>query len=134
MGIIAASWSRRILSASDVEYFPVMSQYVFPSRHGLFRIVRHGHRWRSLIEARELARHDTAEAALDALRQTWPQARLPSFLSGWRYLGESSNLPHARLARATAAFRSPGADLGPMRARRSRRTLGRPILGVIDQG
>ncbi|MBM7130398.1 hypothetical protein [Dyella mobilis] len=110
-----------------------MSQYVFPTSRGLFRIVRHGHRWRSLVEARELARHDTAEAALDALRIAWPQARLPQFLSGWRYLAQSPDLPRARLARATATFRPSGVDLGSMRARRSRRTPCRPSLGATDQ-
>jgi len=112
----------------------MMSQYVFPSSRGLFRIVRHGHRWRSLLEARELARHDTAEAALDALRLAWPQARLPQFLSGWRYLAESPALPHARLARATTTFRSSGVDAGSTRMRHSRRTLGRPSRGATDHG
>jgi hypothetical protein len=110
------------------------SQYVFPSSRGLFRIVRHGGRWRSLIEARELARHDTAEAALNALRLTWPQARLPACLSEWRYLAESPALPHARLARATATFRSSGVDAASMRMRRSRRTLGHPNRDVTDHG
>jgi hypothetical protein len=123
-----------MLSPSDMEYLPMMSQYVFPSRRGLFRIVRHGHRWRSLIEARELARHDTAEAALDALRLAWPQARLPPFLSEWRYLAESPALPHARLARATTTFRLSGVDSSSTRMRRSRRTLGRPSRGATDHG
>jgi hypothetical protein len=123
-----------MLSPSDREYFPMMSQYVFPSSRGLFRIVRHGHRWRSLIEARELARHDTAEAALDALRLAWPQARLPEFLSEWRYLAESPALPHARLARATTTFRLIGFDPVSLRVRRSRRTLGRPNRGATDHG
>ena len=112
----------------------MMSQYVFPSSRGLFRIVRHGHRWRSLIEARELARHDTAEAALDALRLSWPQARLPQFLSQWRYLAESPALPHARLVRATTTFRSTGIDPIQTRLRRSRRSLGRPNRGATDHG
>jgi hypothetical protein len=123
-----------MLSPSDMEYLPMMSQYVFPSSRGLFRIVRHGHRWRSLIEARELARHDTPEAALDALRLAWPQARLPQYLSEWRYLAESPALPHARLARATTTFRSTGVDSGPTRMRRSRRTLARPNRGATDHG
>jgi hypothetical protein len=112
----------------------MMSQYVFPSSRGLFRIVRHGHRWRSLLEARELSRHDTAEAALDALRLAWPQARLPQFLSEWRYLAEAADLPHARLARATTTSRLTGADPVPVRMRRSRRTLGRPSRGATDHG
>lgn len=112
----------------------MMSQYVFPSSRGLFRIVRHGHRWRSLLEARELARHDTAEAALDALRLDWPQARLPEYLSEWRYLAESPELPHARLARATTTFRLIGIDPTQMRIRRSRRLAGRTNRVVIDHG
>jgi hypothetical protein len=124
-----------MLSASDVEYLPMMSQYVFPSRSGLFRIVRHGHRWRSMIEARELSRHDSAEAALDALRQAWPQARLPQFLSEWRYLAESAELPHARLSRATTTtFRLAGADPTHLRVRRARRASGRPNRDATDRG
>ncbi|GGA08091.1 hypothetical protein GCM10011408_31800 [Dyella caseinilytica] len=123
-----------MLSSSDVEYLPMMSQYVFPSSRGLFRIVRHGHRWRSLIEAREVARHDSAEAALDALRMAWPQAKLPPFLSEWRYLAEAPALPHARLNRATTTFRSNGADSSATRLRHSRRTLSRPSRGVTDHG
>ena len=111
-----------------------MAQYVFPSSRGLFRIVRHGHRWRSLVEAREWARHDTAEAALDALRLAWPQAKLPPYLSQWRYLGEPGELPHARLTRATSSNRSNGADSSSVRLRRSRRTLSRPSRGVTDHG
>jgi len=112
----------------------MMSQYVFPSSRGLFRIVRHGHRWRSLIEACEVARHDTAEAALDALRLAWPQAKLPPFLSEWRYLAEGPALPHARLNRATTASRLTGADSSTARLRHSRRTLSRPSRGVTDHG
>jgi hypothetical protein len=112
----------------------MMSQYVFPSSRGLFRIVRHGHRWRALLDARELARHDTAEAALDALRLTWPQARLPQYLSEWRYLAEAADLPHARLARATTTFRSTGIDPVSTRTRRSRRSTGRSNHGAIDHG
>jgi hypothetical protein len=123
-----------MLSSSDVEYLPMMSQYVFPSSRGLFRIVRHGHRWRSLVESREMARHDTAEAALDALREAWPQAKLPSFLSEWRYVAEGAALPHARLNRATTTFRLTGIDPSPARLRHSRRTLSRPSRGVIDHG
>jgi hypothetical protein len=117
-----------------MECFPMMSQYVFPSSRGLFRIVRHGHRWRSLIDVREVARHDSAEAALDALRLAWPQARLPQTLSEWRYMAEASALPHARLARATSTFRTSGVDPSQARIRRSRRLQGRPSRGVTDHG
>ena len=112
----------------------MMSQYVFPSRRGQFCIVQHGHRSRSLIDAREWARHDSAEAALEALRLVWPQARLPEALSGWRYLAEAPALPHARLARATSTFRTSGVDPSQARVRRSRRLQGRPSRGVTDHG
>jgi hypothetical protein len=112
----------------------MVSQYVFPSTRGLFRIVKHGHRWRSLIEAREVARHDSPEAALDALRQAWPRARLPQVLSGWRYVAEATYLPHARLARATNGIRVTGIDPSQPLVRRSRRGQGRPSRSVIDHG
>ena len=112
----------------------MVSQYVFPSSLGLFRIVMHGHRWRSLIEARKVARHDSAEAALHALRQAWPHARLPRRLSEWRYVAEAAYLPHARLARATNGIRVTGIDPSQPRVRRSRRAQGRPSRGVTDHG
>lgn len=73
-------------------------QYVSPSKFGLFRIVRHGRRWRSLLEDCELARHDDVAAALAYLRASCPRARLPTGLEHWRYLGE----PPARPAQACA--------------------------------
>lgn len=112
----------------------MVSQYVFPSSLGMFRIVKHGRRWRSLIEVKELGRHDSPEAALDALRQGWPQARLPHMLSGWRYVAEAAYLPHARLARATNGLRVIGIDPAQPRVRRSRRLQGRPSRGVTDHG
>lgn len=112
----------------------MVSQYVFPTNRGLFRIVRHGHRWRSLIEASEVARHDSAEAALDALRQGWPQARLPQHLSEWRYIAEEAALPHARLARATQTFRAKGFDPSQARVQRSRRWSGKSARDVTDHG
>lgn len=72
------------------------AQFVAPSKFGLFRIVRHGRRWRSLLEDRELARHDDAAAALAYLQVRCPRARLPSALDAWRFLAE----PPARLAQA----------------------------------
>ncbi len=66
----------------------MLAQYVIPSKFGLFRIVRHGHRWRTLLEERELGRHTAASAALTFLRDTWPRARLPMTLDRWRYLPE----------------------------------------------
>lgn len=110
----------------------MVSQYVFPSSRGLFRIVKHGRRWRSLVEANELARHDSAQAALDALLEAWPHARLPQALSGWRYVAEAAYLPHARLARATNGIRVMGIDPSQQRVRRSRRAGARPSRDVTD--
>jgi len=112
----------------------MVSQYVFPTKRGLFRIVKHGHRWRTLIEVQELGRHDSAEAAVDALRSAWPQARLPEMLSEWRYVAEAAELPHARLARATNGIRVIGIDPSQPRVRRSRRTQARVNRNVIDHG
>lgn len=72
------------------------AQYVTPSKFGLFRIVRHGRRWRSLLEGCELARHDDAAAALAYLRDSCPHARLPATLERWRRL----EAPATRLAPA----------------------------------
>ena len=73
------------------------AQYVAPSKFGLFRIVRHGRRWRSLLEDCELARHDDSASALAYLHASCPRARLPATLEQWRYLAE----PPARLAQAS---------------------------------
>ncbi len=62
----------------------MLSQYVFPSKLGLFRIVQHGRRWRALHGRVECGRHDSAEAALATLRNVWPRARLPAQLDAWR--------------------------------------------------
>lgn len=75
----------------------MLAQYVAPSKFGLFRIVRHGRRWRSLLEGSELARHDDITAALAYLQASCPRARLPSALDEWRYLAG----PPARLAQAS---------------------------------
>ncbi|GAB2566177.1 hypothetical protein ISP15_13450 [Dyella jejuensis] len=112
----------------------MVPQYVFPSSRGLFRIVRHGHRWRSLVEANEVARHDSAQQALDALRQAWPRARLPQALGEWRYLPEPGDRAHARLARATHVSRMAGFDPSPAHVRRSRRSQGRTGRGVPEHG
>jgi hypothetical protein len=71
------------------------TQYVFPSKLGLFRIVQHGRRWRALHDREECGRHDSAEIALAALRSAWPQARLPMRLEAWRCQ------PEAALARVS---------------------------------
>jgi len=60
------------------------TQYVCPSKLGLFRIVRHGRLWRALHDRIEYGRHPSAEAALAVLRRDWPQARLPASLDDWR--------------------------------------------------
>ncbi|WP_266156450.1 hypothetical protein [Dyella silvatica] len=75
----------------------VLAQYVYSAKIGLFRIVQHGHRWRSLLDAEEIDRHDSAESALHALRQQWPQARLPDRLQLWRHLPALA-LSHSRPA------------------------------------
>lgn len=112
----------------------MVPQYVFPTNRGLFRIVRHGRRWRALIDADEVARHDSAEAAVAALRQDWPQARLPERLIEWRYIAEESTMPHARLARATSTLRVAGFDPSQARVQRSRRPTGKPARGAADHG
>ena len=76
----------------------MLAQFVFPSKAGLFRIVRHGHRWRSLLDARETGRHPSAPVALETLCREWPRARLPTRLDEWRYLPELA-LAHSRLPR-----------------------------------
>jgi hypothetical protein len=73
----------------------MLAQYVYPTKAGLFRIVRHGHRWRSLLDMQETGRHDSAEAALRALREQWPQTRLPAALHGWRHIPQLA-LAHER--------------------------------------
>lgn len=65
-------------------------QYVSPSKFGLFRIVRHGRRWRSLLGDCELSRHDDASAALAYLQASCPAARLPARLDCWRCLAGSN--------------------------------------------
>lgn len=80
----------------------MLAQYVCSSKQGLFRIVRHGHRWRCVLDDRELGRHASAEAALAALLHAWPQARLPMQLNRWRFLPELA-LAHSRMSRAPVA-------------------------------
>lgn len=76
----------------------MLAQYVYSAKVGLFRIVRHGRRWRSLLGEHEVERHDSAEQALATLRRNWPQARLPECLDGWRYVPELA-LAHSRVSR-----------------------------------
>ncbi|WP_199098634.1 hypothetical protein [Dyella sp. ASV21] len=79
----------------------MLAQYVYPSKTGLFRIIRHGRQWRVLSDDREIGRHETAEAALIAARIACPQARLPGELAQWRYLPELA-LAHSRVTREPA--------------------------------
>jgi hypothetical protein len=64
----------------------VLAQYVYASKAGLFRIVSHGHRWRVLLDDREVGRYPNEEVALASLRHDWSAARLPVSLDSWRYL------------------------------------------------
>jgi hypothetical protein len=75
----------------------MLSQYVYPSKTGLFRIIRHGRQWRVLCEKQEFGRHETADAALIAARIACPQARLPGALAQWRYIPEQA-LAHSRVS------------------------------------
>ena len=86
----------------------MQAQYVHTAAETLYRIVSHGHRWRVLRGDAELGRFDTAEEAVQGLRDTQPAARLPRRLADWRYLpaGALAHLPppspaaRARLASA----------------------------------
>ncbi|WP_233523507.1 hypothetical protein [Dyella solisilvae] len=82
---------RRTLSYS------MLAQYVYSSKSGLFRIIRHGRQWRVLCEEQEIGRHDTPEVALIAARIACPQARLPGELDRWRYVPELA-LAHSRVS------------------------------------
>ena len=73
----------------------MLAQYVHASPVGLFRIVRHGHRWRSLHERSEVGRYAAEHDALDALRARFPQARLPRSIDRWRFVAPLA-LVHAR--------------------------------------
>jgi hypothetical protein len=76
----------------------VLAQYVYLSRFGLMRIVRHGRRWRALLEEHEIARHESAETALTALRGSFLHARIPASLALWRHIPESRRLAHRGLS------------------------------------
>lgn len=85
----------------------MLAQYVHPSKTGLFRIVRHGRQWRVLCEDCEIGRHETAEAALIAIRMVCPQARLPGDLADWRYIPERA-LTHSRVRSEGTRWRLAG--------------------------
>ncbi|HET6555507.1 MAG TPA: hypothetical protein VFG49_18405 [Dyella sp.] len=75
----------------------MLAQYVYPSKLGLFRIIRHGRQWRALRDGQEIGRHATPDAALIAARITCPQARLPGELDQWRFVPELA-LAHSRVS------------------------------------
>ncbi|MGN6237969.1 hypothetical protein [Dyella sp. KULCS107] len=77
----------------------MLAQYVYPSTLGLFRIIRHGRRWRALREGAELGRFECEQSALHALRDEYPHARLPARLERWRFLPQLA-LVHARASDA----------------------------------
>jgi hypothetical protein len=86
----------------------VLAQYVFTSVEGLFRIVRHGHRWRALRGDSEVGRFDSPEVAVSSLREMFASCRLPRHLSDWRFLpaaalGHLAPPSAAALARLAAA-------------------------------
>jgi hypothetical protein len=85
----------------------MLAQYVYPSKSGLFRIVRHGRQWRVLCDEHEMGRHETAEAALIAIRMDCPQARLPGELTEWRYIPELA-LAHSRVSSEGTRLRLAG--------------------------
>lgn len=86
----------------------MLAQYVYTSPEGMFRIVRHGRRWRALLSDREVGRFDTAEEALSGLRQLYSGARLPVRMDNWRFIPDAplGHLPPtspSALARLAAA-------------------------------
>ncbi len=76
----------------------MLAPYVHRSPSGLFRIVRHGHRWRSVHGRAETGRHAAEQEALDALRARFPQERLPCTLERWRFVPQLA-LVHAHSGR-----------------------------------
>ncbi len=86
----------------------MLAQYVFTAANAIFRIVRHGHRWRALRDTIELGRFETAEAAMIGLRDMCRDVRLPRRLTDWRFLppaalGHLAPPSPAVLARLSAA-------------------------------
>ena len=69
----------------------MLTQYIFPSKLGLFRIVQHGQDWRAVHDRMEYGRYASAEMAIADLRTRWPQARLPISLDRWRFSSEISS-------------------------------------------
>lgn len=87
---------------------PVLAQYVYTAAMDIFRIVRHGHRWRALRGEREVGRYETPEDALHGLREADPALRLPRRLGDWRFipaapLGHLSPPSPSALARLASA-------------------------------
>jgi hypothetical protein len=86
----------------------VLAQYVFTAANAIFRVVRHGHRWRALRGDVEVGRFESAEAAVLSLRDACRDARLPRRLTDWRFLppaalGHLAPPSPAVLARLSAA-------------------------------
>lgn len=77
----------------------MLAQYVAPTRLGIARIIRHGRQWRALINDAEYGRHETPEAAVTALREGEPSARVPG-LPDWRFTDDHplASLPNPRAA------------------------------------
>ncbi|MET0937398.1 MAG: hypothetical protein ABWX83_15500 [Luteibacter sp.] len=86
----------------------MLAQYVFTSAEGLFRIVRHGHRWRALLGDREVGRFESPEVAVSVLREVHAGLRLPRRLSDWRFLPPAA-LAHLSPPRPAALARLAGA-------------------------
>ena len=86
----------------------MLAQYVYTDAEVLFRIVRHGRRWRALLGDREVGRYDTPEDAVHGLREAGPAHRLPRRLGDWRFipaapLGHLSPPSPSALARLASA-------------------------------
>lgn len=86
----------------------MLAQYVYTAAEVLFRIVRHGHRWRALQGEREVGRYETPEDAVRGLREAVPAQRIPRRLGDWRFipaapLGHLSPPSAAAMARLASA-------------------------------
>ncbi|TCV97027.1 hypothetical protein EC912_10120 [Luteibacter rhizovicinus] len=86
----------------------MLAQYVYQSTSGLFRIIRHGHRWRALLDEVEVGRFDEPVHAAGAIRDMYSEARVPARIDRWRFLpdaplghlGPPTSAAMARLAAA----------------------------------
>lgn len=87
----------------------MLAQYIHAAPDALFRIVSHGHRWRALRADEELGRFDSADEAVQSLREGQPTARLPRRLAEWRYLPAAALAHLAPPSAATMARLSSAA-------------------------